>query len=133
MSQTVIVKAHQRSMTPKPVIVMDNSINSRLLWPDSQKPENNEYALSVIQQAINGSTFYVPSIWHYEAAQVAASLTRKKLVSRASSQSYFNQLALLPIKTDILSHAQSMSASYGLSLEYGLSPELSPRIIYKTH
>ena len=39
------------------IIVLDNSINSRLLWPDSMKPANNAYALKVIQQAAKGRSF----------------------------------------------------------------------------
>ena len=103
------------------IIVLDNSINSRLLWPDSIKPGNNAYALKVIQQAAEGAIFYVPTIWHYELAQVAYTLTKKKIITQAVAQNSFSQLAGLPIMADSLSHANSINASYALSLQYGLS------------
>jgi len=103
------------------LIVLDNSINSRLLWPDSTKPDNNAYALKVIQRAAKGALFYVPTIWHYEAAQVAYKLTKNKIITQADAQLYFEQLNLLPIKTDPQSHANSNNAAFSLSLQYGLS------------
>ena len=63
-------------------IVLDNSVNSRLLWPDVESPANNRYARRVIQRATRGSELRVPTIWHYEAANVAATLVRKGHVSR---------------------------------------------------
>ena len=102
-------------------IVLDNSINSRFLWPDNENPANNNYALNVIQHAASGAVFYVPTIWHYELTQVAYPLTRKKMVTQAAVYAYFNQLADLPIMTDSLSHACNNSASYALCLQYGLS------------
>ena len=108
-------------MAKQTIIVLDNSINSRFLWPDSENPANNDYALHVIQQASTGAVFYVPTIWHYELTQVAYTLTRKKIVSQAATHTYFNQLAGLPIMTDSLSHANSANAGYALCLQYGLS------------
>ena len=103
------------------IIVLDNSINTRLLWPDSERPENNEHALKVIRQAANGSVFRVPTIWHYEAAHVAATLVRNGQVSQASAMRYFEQVAMLPIVTDTTSHANAASATIALSIQYGLS------------
>ncbi len=103
------------------IIVLDNSINTRLLWPDSESPENNEHALKVIRQAANGSFFRVPTIWHYEAAHVAATLVRNGQVSQASAMRYFEQVAMLPIVTDTTSHANAASATFALSIQYGLS------------
>ena len=103
------------------VIVLDNSINTRLLWPDSESPDNNEHALRVIRQAANGSIFRVPTIWHYEAAHVAAALVRTGQVSQASAMRYFEQVAMLPIVTDTTSHAKATSATFALSVQYNLS------------
>ena len=103
------------------VIVLDNSINTRLLWPDAESPENNRYALKVIRQADNGSVFHVPTIWHYEAAHVAATLVRTGQVSQASATRYFEQVALLPITTDTPSHANAATATFTLSIRFGLS------------
>lgn len=74
-------------------IVLDNSINTRLLWPDTEVPENDRYAVKVIQQAGTGSVFHVPTIWHYEAAHVAATLygrakSRKRARLAISSKSH---------------------------------------------
>ncbi|MEE8059175.1 MAG: type II toxin-antitoxin system VapC family toxin [Pseudomonadales bacterium] len=103
------------------LIVLDNSINSRLLWPDNEKPENNRYALKVIQLAKKGTVFHVPTIWHYEAVQVAYKLTKTGQIAQSDAQLYFNQLALLPIMTDVQSHSNSFTASYALSLNYNVS------------
>ena len=103
------------------VIVLDNSINSRLLWPDSESPENNERALDVIRQAADGTVFHVPTIWHYEATHVAAALVRSSQVSHARATRYLEQLAMLPIVTDATSHAHAASTTFALSLQYGLS------------
>ena len=103
------------------VIVLDNSINSRFLWPDSANPANNDYALHVIQQAATGTVFYVPTIWHYELTQVAYSLAKQQMVSHAAVHAYFGQLADLPIMTDSLSHSNSAGVCYALCLQYGLS------------
>ncbi|MDE0691270.1 MAG: hypothetical protein OXI55_03380 [Gammaproteobacteria bacterium] len=59
------------------IIVLDNSINTRLLWPDSESPDSNQYALDVLGQATGGTVFHVPTIWHYEVANVAATLVRR--------------------------------------------------------
>lgn len=103
------------------LIILDNSINSRLLWPDTENPGNNSYALSVISQAGKGSVLHVPTIWHYEAAQVAYKLIRMELIKQADVYNYSNQLALLPIVTDTLSHANVYTTTYVLSLQYNLS------------
>lgn len=103
------------------IIVLDNSINTRLLWPDSESPGSNQYALDVLGQAANGSVFHVPTIWHYEVANVAAGLVRTGQVSQASAVKYFEQIALLPIVTDIESHANAAKATFSLSIQFGLS------------
>ena len=103
------------------VIVLDNSINTRLLWPDADNPANNQYALSVIRQAANGCRFHVPTIWHYEAAHVAATLVRRDQVSQANVTRYLEQLALLPISTDASSHGRAAAATFALSIQFGLS------------
>ena len=103
------------------VIVLDNSINTRLLWPDAESAENNRYALKVIRQAAKASVFHVPTIWHYEAAHVAATLVRTGQVSQASAARYFEQVALLPIMTDTPSHAHAATATFTLSIHFGLS------------
>ncbi|MYA30063.1 MAG: type II toxin-antitoxin system VapC family toxin [Gammaproteobacteria bacterium] len=103
------------------IIVLDNSINARLLWPDSESPDSNQYALDVLSEADNGSVFHVPTIWHYEVAHVAAKLVRTGEVSQASAVSYFEQIALLPIVTDVSSHANATQATFALSVQLGLS------------
>lgn len=103
------------------VIVLDNSINTRLLWPDSESPQNNERALKVIRQAGEGTVFHVPTIWHYEATHVAAALVRRGQVSHATASRYLEQVAMLPIVTDTTSHAHAASATFALSIQYGLS------------
>ena len=103
------------------IIVLDNSINTRLLWPDSENPDSNRYALDVLGQASGGAVFHVPTIWHYEAAHVAAGLVRTGQVSQASAVSYLEQLALLPVVTDVASHANAAKATFGLSIQFGLS------------
>lgn len=103
------------------VIVLDNSINTRLLWPDVESPANNQYALAVIRQAANGCRFHVPTIWHYEAAHVAAMLVRRGQVSQANAAGYFERLASLPIWTDTPSHGQATTATFALSNQFGLS------------
>jgi predicted nucleic acid-binding protein len=103
------------------IIVLDNSINSRILWPDNTNPENNTYALKTIMQAEHDVVFYVPSIWHYEVAQVAYKLTKSGEISQADAQHYFNLIAILPVNTDSQSHASSCAATYSLSLLYNLS------------
>lgn len=102
-------------------IVLDNSVNSRLLWPDVESPANNGYARKVIRRAAGGSELHVPTIWHYEAANVAATLVRKGHVSRASAISYLGALAALPIRTDTTSHTHATAATFALSAELGLS------------
>ena len=102
-------------------IVLDNSINTRLLWPDTESPANNRYALKVIRQASGGSVFHVPTIWHYEAAQVASRLVQTNLVSQANVVKYLSQVALLPIVTDTPSHANAAGATFALSIQFGLS------------
>ncbi len=102
-------------------IVLDNSINIRLLWPDTEVAENNRYAVKVIRQAGTGSVFHVPTIWHYEAAHVAAALVRTGQVSQASAARYFEQVALLPIMTDTPSHANAATATFALSIHFRLS------------
>ena len=102
-------------------IVLDNSINSRFLWPDVANITNNDYALHVVRQAAKGAVFHVPTIWHYELTQVAYTLTKRKMVTQADAHAYFNQLADLPIMTDSLSHASSSGAGYALCLQYELS------------
>ena len=102
-------------------IILDNSVNSRLLWPDTETPANNSYALKVIRQAVEGIVLYVPTIWHYEAAQVACNLTKMKRITQADAYNYFSQLALLPIVTDTLSHANVSARTYELGVQYGLS------------
>lgn len=106
---------------PAEVIVLDNSINTRMLWPDAESPEDNRYALKVIRQAGNGCVFHVPTIWHYEAAHVAATLVRTGQVSQASAMRYFEQVAQLPIMTDTPSHANAATATFALSMHLGLS------------
>ncbi len=103
------------------IIVLDNSINTRLLWPDSENSDSNQYALDVLGQATGGTVFHVPTIWHYEVANVAATLVRRGQVSQASAVRYFEQIALLPIVTDISSHANSKQAAFALSIQFGLS------------
>jgi predicted nucleic acid-binding protein len=103
------------------IIVLDNSINSRLLWPDSADPENNQYALHIIQQADHNAVFYVPTIWHYELTQVAYKLTKSGEITQADAQNYFNLIALLPIKTDLRSHGSCSASTFSLSLQYNLS------------
>ena len=103
------------------IIVLDNSINTRLLWPDSESPDSNQYALDVIGQAAGGTMFHVPTIWHYEVANVAATLVRKGQVSLASVARYFEQIALLPIVTDTASHVNATQATFALSTQFGLS------------
>ncbi len=103
------------------IIVLDNSINTRLLWPDSESPGSNRYASDVLSQANDGGVFHVPTIWHYEAAHVAAKLVRIGQVSQASAVSYFEQIALLPIVTDVSSHANATCATFALSIQFGLS------------
>ena len=44
-------------------IVLDNSVNSRLLWPDVESPANNGYARKVIRGAAGGSELHVPTMW----------------------------------------------------------------------
>ncbi len=103
------------------IIVLDNSINTRLLWPDSERPENNQYALDVLSQATEGSVFHVPTIWHYELAHVAARLVRNGEVSQASAMRYFEQISLLPIITDVSSHANAVKATFALSIQFDIS------------
>ncbi len=103
------------------IIVLDNSINSRLLWPDTTDRKNNQYALYVIQQAEQNAVFYVPTIWHYELTQVAFKLTKSGKITQADAQNYFNLIALLPIKTDLRSHSDCSVLTYSLSLQYNLS------------
>ena len=102
-------------------IILDNSINSRLLSPDSENPENNEYALRVLRQATAGSTFHVPTIWHYESAHVAAALVRNGQVPQATATRYLQQIAMLPIITDTTSHASAATAAFALSIQLDLS------------
>lgn len=102
-------------------IVLDNSINTRLLWPDTESPSNNRYALKVIRQALQGSVFHVPTIWHYEAAHVASRLVRTNLVSQANAARYFGHVALLPIVTDTPSHANAAVVTFSLSIQFDLS------------
>lgn len=102
-------------------IVLDNSVNSRLLWPDVESPANNRYARKVIRRAARGGELHVPTIWHYEAANVVATLVRKGHVSRASAMSYLRALAALPIRTDTTSHTNATAATFALSAELGLS------------
>ncbi len=108
-------------MTDDNIIVLDNSINSRLLWPDNAAPGNNKYALHTIQQAEQDVVFYVPTIWHYEVAQVAYSLTKSGEVTQADAQNYFNLISFLPIKTDLRSHGDCSASTFSLSLQYNLS------------
>lgn len=103
------------------IIVLDNSINTRLLWPDSERPESNQYALDVLSQSTEGSVFHVPTIWHYELAHVAARLVRNGEVSQASAISYFEQISLLPIITDVSSHANAGKATFALSIQFDIS------------
>jgi len=103
------------------IIVLDNSINSRLLWPDNAEPKNNRYALHIIEQAERSTVFYVPTIWHYEVTQVAYKLTKSGEITQADAQNYFNLIALLPIKTDLRSHSDCFSSTFSLSLQYNLS------------
>jgi len=108
-------------VTSDNIIVLDNSINSRLLWPDSASPENNLYALHIIQQAEHDVVFYVPTIWHYEVVQVASRLTKSGEITQADAQNYFNLIFLLPIKTDLRSHGDCSASTFSLSLQYNLS------------
>ena len=94
---------------------------TRLLWPDFEHPESNRYALDVLSAASDGAVFHAPTIWHYEAAHVAASLARTERVSQASAVSYFEQLALLPVVTDVAGHANAAKATFGLSIRFALS------------
>ena len=103
------------------IIVLDNSINTRLLWPDSENPDCNQYAFDVLSQASSGSVFHVPTIWHYEAVHVAAKLVRTGQAAQASAVRYFEQIALLPIVTDVSSHANATQATFALSIQFGLS------------
>ena len=103
------------------IIVLDNSINSRLLWPDIERPENNRYARRVIQQAESGGEFRVPTIWHYEAAHVAAALVRTGQVSETSAMRYLREVAALPIKTDTASHSNAKARTFALSVQLDLS------------
>ena len=103
------------------IIVLDNSINTRLLWPDSENPANNTYAFRVIQQADDGCVFQVPTIWHYELAHVAAALVRSGEVSQATAARYFERIAMLPITTDTTSHDNATTAAFALSIQFGLS------------
>ncbi len=103
------------------IIVLDTSVNARLLWPDSRSPDGNWYALDVLSQAANGSVFHVPTIWHYEIAHVVARLVRIGQVSQASAAGYLKEIALLPIVTDVTSHAKATEAAFALSMQFGLS------------
>ena len=75
----------------------------------------------MIRQAADGAVFHVPTIWHYEATHVAAALVRSGQVSHASAIRYLEQVAMLPIVTDTTSHAHAASATFALSIQYGLS------------
>lgn len=103
------------------IIVLDTSVIARLLWPDSESPDSNRYANDVLSQATNGSVFHVPTIWHYEVAHVAGRLVRNGQVSQASALSYFKEIALLPIVTDVSSHATATEATFALSIQFSLS------------
>lgn len=103
------------------IIVLDNSINSRLLWPDSTAPKNNQYALHIIAHAEHDAVFYVPTIWHYAVAQVAYRLTKSGQISQADAQNFFNLISLLPIKTDLSSHGDCSASTFSLRLQYKLS------------
>lgn len=103
------------------IIVLDTSVIARLLWPDSESPDSNQYSFRVLKQATNGTVFHVPTIWHYEVAHVAARLVRNDKVSQASALSYFKEIALLPIVTDVSSHAIATEATFALSLQLSLS------------
>ena len=102
------------------IIVLDNSINARMLWPDADSPRSNQYAFDVLSQAHDGSVFHVPTIWHYEAAHVAAKLVRTGQASQASAVGYFEQIALLPIETDVSSPRQRDPSD--LRLEHPIRP-----------
>ncbi len=103
------------------VIVMDNSINSRMLWPDTTTLENNHYAIKVIEQAEKNVIFHVPTIWLYEKSQVAASLLKSGKATRAETQHYLDNLEKLPIVIDSESHGRASSFTFALSLQYKLS------------
>ncbi len=110
-------------MMSQRIIVLDNSVNSRLLWPDQTHPGNNDYAVEILQQCEEGAVFYVPTIWHYELAQVVYKLRKLGFITEADAQIYFNQMALLPVVTDTLSHGNTSTRIYlqALSLQYNLS------------
>lgn len=75
----------------------------------------------MIRQAEQGSAFQVPTIWHYEASQVACKLLKTGAVSQMDVFDYFNQLALLPIDTDIESHGNTFRTTLALGVQYNLS------------
>ena len=54
----------QSPLVAAEIVVLDNVISTRLLWPDSESPVNNQYALRVIRQAQNRNGHDVPTTWH---------------------------------------------------------------------
>ena len=64
----------QSPLVAAEIVVLDNVISTRLLWPDSESPVNNQYALRVIRQAQNRNGHDVPTTWHYLSARDAAYL-----------------------------------------------------------
>ena len=121
-------------MTDDNIIVLDHSINSRLLWPDTASPDKNQYALTIILQAEQDLFFHVPTIWHCEVAQVAQvaqvaySLTKSAEITQADAQNYFNLLCLLPIRTDLRSPGSAKCSYTIFSVSVSLVVSVRSRV-----
>jgi predicted nucleic acid-binding protein len=100
---------------------LDNSTNSRLLWPDSTKPANNACALESHSTSRQRGDLSCTDNLALRISSSRRHINKEKIITQAVAQGYFNQLASLPIMTESLSHANNVGAHYALSLQYGLS------------
>lgn len=98
------------------VFVMDCSVTMAIVLPD----EKNKTFVSYVDPG-RENTMLVPTIWHYEIANVLSTATRAKRITESELLEIKSILGGFPITTDDLSTNNCMNSTLNISREHKLS------------
>ena len=64
---------------------------------------------------------FVPNLWHLEVTNVLVQAAKRNRIPANSIKARLNELSILPIKVDMLTHRKSFQNIADISIEYGIS------------
>lgn len=97
--------------------VIDSSIAFGWVYPG----QATELTRQLLEETRNGTSVFVPSLWHLEVANALLVAVRRRLITVPQRQSALSLLSLLRLAVDEDTHRQAFSRTSDLAARFSLS------------